>query len=38
MFILNITVYAKYDTDGNFFLLIYDVELFLFFRYNYFIK
>jgi len=31
MFILNITVYAKYDTDDTNLLLIYDVELFLFF-------
>ena len=30
MFILNITVYAKYDTDDKNLLLIYDVELFLF--------
>jgi hypothetical protein len=38
MFILNITVYAKYDIDDKNLLLIYDVELFLFFGYNYFIK
>jgi hypothetical protein len=40
MFILNITVYAnaKYDTDDKILLLLYDVELFLFFGYNYFIK
>ena len=31
MFILNITVYAKYDIDDTNLLLIYDVELFLFF-------
>jgi len=37
MFILNINVYAKYDTDNKNLLLIY-VELFLFFGYNYFIK
>jgi hypothetical protein len=37
MFILNITVYAKYDTNDKNLLLIY-VELFLFFGYNYFIK
>jgi hypothetical protein len=38
MFILNITVYAKYDTNDKNLLLIYDVELFLFSGYNYFIK
>jgi len=38
MFILNINVCAKHDTDGKNLLLIYDVELFLFFGYNYFIK
>jgi len=37
-FILNITVYAKYDTNDKNLVLIYDVELFLFFGYNYFIK
>jgi len=30
MFILNIIVYVKYDTDDKNLLLIYDVELFLF--------
>jgi len=30
MFILNMTGYAKYDTDDKNLLLIYDVELFLF--------
>jgi hypothetical protein len=31
MFILNITVYTKYDTNDKILLLLYDVELFLFF-------
>ena len=38
MFILNITAYAKYETDDKILLLLYDVELFLFFVYNYFLK